>query len=170
MRIFRLFCIGGLAFLTGAHRSALPLRPRGSAPEPASAAGSPASGRGWRAGWGEETPRLPVSRAEPISFLHTLQPACPLPAGARSAGPGNPPRPGQPTELLLHFPHCPFGSPPAPTFPSLDTRSYTHTRTRTHTSLPSLDSSSTSPCSLEMTDACRLSPNKRWGQQTTTVI
>lgn len=80
------------------------------------------------------------------------------------------------------FHRCFSTAPLAPTFPSPDTRArahthtdthpraHTHTRTHVHTCLPSLDPGSTSPCSLEMTDACRLSPNKRWGQQTTTVI
>lgn len=81
--------------------------------------------------------------------------------GARFVGLGIPGAPDS-TLSCCAFHHCSFTSPLAPTFPSLDIHTHTHTS--------SLDSSSTSPCSLGMIDACRLSPTKRWGQQTTTVI
>lgn len=48
--------------------------------------------------------------------------------GSRSAGPGNPPRPGPPTELLLPSPLL-LHLAPAPTFRSTPTQTHTHTRT-----------------------------------------
>ena len=48
--------------------------------------------------------------------------------GSRSAGPGNPPRPVPPTELLLPSPLL-LHLAPAPTFRSTPTQTHTHTRT-----------------------------------------
>ena len=116
------------------------------------------------------------SRAGLSSSLRHPQLRGPAPSGARSTGPKNSRSPGRSTELVPLSPML-FHLASGPNFPKPYTReraqTHTHTHTHTHTIslfLPSLDPSSTSPCSLKMTDACRLSPNKRWGQQTTTVI
>lgn len=116
-----------------------------------------------------------ASQAERCSFPRHPPPAGPLPPRRSLRRGRESPAPQTALRVAAAFHHCSFTSPPAPNFPQPGlarayTHLHTHTRTHTRTPLPSLDSSSTSPRSLEMTDACRLSPNKRWGQQTTTVL
>ena len=79
-----------------------------------------------RGGW--------ASRAEQSSFpRRPANPAGPLPPRRWLRRARESPAPRTAHRVAAAFHHCSFASPPAPTFPSLDSRAYTHTHTHTHT-------------------------------------
>ena len=75
-----------------------------------------------RGGW--------ASRAEQSSFpRRPANPAGPLPPRRWLRRARESPAPRTAHRVAAAFHHCSFASPPAPTFPSLDSRAYTHTHT-----------------------------------------
>lgn len=135
-----LLCGVGFFFARSSQERAAPPGPRRSAPEPASAAGSRASRRGWRASWGEETPGWPGETGRTEFFSSTPPPRHPplrpAPPAALALRARESPAPRTAHRVAAAFPRWSFTSPPALTFPSLDSCSYTQTDTHTHTHTP----------------------------------